>query len=334
MQTRDTVVGVFHDRDDAQDAINALRDAGFAPDDISVLARDRDQAGALAAETGTEAGTGAATGALTGGLLGGVAGWLIGIGALAIPGIGPIIAAGPIAAALGGAALGAAGGGVIGALTGAGVPEDEARWYDEQVRGGGILVTVNARGRYDEALSIVGEHGGRDAGSGAPRTAAAWDQAAPTYRSGYEKQYGSTRGWDEVEPASRFGYESYGKHGQASGRYTSWSEAEQKLESDWTAGGRSDWGTARNDVRRGWDYGRGRSRFRDDDTATEGENQASTAGGSVIGGAIGGVAGAAIGGPVGLAAGAAIGGSAGAMAGDAGVESDEERADDRATRRE
>ncbi|MDP8923461.1 MAG: general stress protein, partial [Chloroflexota bacterium] len=269
MQTRDTVVAVFHDRDDAQDAINALRDTGFAPDDISVLARDRDQAGALAKETGTEAGTGAATGALAGGLLGGVAGWLVGIGALAIPGIGPIIAAGPIAAALGGAALGAAGGGIIGALTGAGVPEEEARWYDEQFRGGGILITVNARGRYDEALSIMREYGGRDASTGRETTHASWDETAPTYRQNYERTYGGTRAWDDVEPAHRFGYESYGKHGR-SGGLMSWSEAEQKLESDWTSSGRGDWGTHRDEVRRGWDYGRGRTRFRDYDRTTKG----------------------------------------------------------------
>ncbi len=127
MQNRNTVIGVFDDRDDAEDAIKALKEAGFPADQIGVAARDRNAAGALAEETGTEAGTGAATGALTGGLLGGVAGWLIGIGALAIPGIGPLIAAGPLAAALGGAALGAASGGLIGALTGAGVPEEEAR---------------------------------------------------------------------------------------------------------------------------------------------------------------------------------------------------------------
>src|SRR5688500_93593 len=155
MQSRDTVVAVFHDRDDAQDAINALRDAGFMADDISILARDRDVSGKLADDTGTEAGAGAATGALAGGLLGGAAGWLVGIGALAIPGVGPIIAAGPLAAALGGAALGAAGGGLIGALTGAGVPEDEAKWYDERVRSGGILVTVVAGGRHSEARDIM-----------------------------------------------------------------------------------------------------------------------------------------------------------------------------------
>jgi hypothetical protein len=162
MQTRDLAVAVFDDRDDAERAINGLRDAGFEPDQISVMARDRDEAGRLAEDTGTEAGTGAATGALTGGLLGGVAGWLIGIGALAIPGVGPIIAAGPLAAALGGAALGAAGGGLIGALTGAGVPEEEARYYEDRFKSGGILLTVNAPGRYDEAAAVLRDHGGHD----------------------------------------------------------------------------------------------------------------------------------------------------------------------------
>src|SRR5918994_3292439 len=107
MQSRDTVVAVFDDRDDAQDAINALRNAGFMAEDISILARDRDTAGRLAEDTGTEAATGAATGALAGGLLGGVAGWLVGIGALAIPGFGPFIAAGVLGSALTGAAIGA-----------------------------------------------------------------------------------------------------------------------------------------------------------------------------------------------------------------------------------
>ena len=210
MQSRDTVVAVFHDRDDAQDAINALRDAGFMSDDVSILARDRDVAGRLADDTGTEAAAGAATGALAGGLLGGVAGWLVGIGALAIPGVGPIIAAGPIAAALGGAALGAASGGIIGALTGAGVPEDEARYYDDEFRRGGIVVTVQARGRYDEARRIMHEYGGMDATRGTA-TYSSWNETSPRFRSAYEQRYGTSRRWEDVEPAHRFGYESYGQ---------------------------------------------------------------------------------------------------------------------------
>jgi len=323
-------VGVFDDRDDAQDAINALRDAGFLPDTISVLARDRDMAGAIADDTGTEAGAGAAAGAMAGGVLGGIAGWLVGIGALAIPGVGPIIAAGPLAATLGGIAVGAAGGGIIGALTGAGVPEEEARYYDEEFRRGGIVVSVNAPGRYREAITILREYGSRDTTTTSARYAE-WKEVSPTFRRTYETEYGATRPWADVEPAHRYGYESYGRSRDAEARSRFESE-EARLRTDWaTSGDEHDYDTHRNDVRRGWDYGRGRTRFRDYDraTGTEGENTAAEVGGGVTGAAVGGAIGAAAGGPVGLAAGAAVGGAAGAMAGDAAVTTPEEAADDR-----
>jgi len=331
MQARDTVVAVFNERDDAQDAINALRDAGFMAEDISILARDRDTAGRLAEDTGTEAATGAATGALAGGLLGGVAGWLVGIGALAIPGIGPIIAAGPLAAALGGAAIGATTGGIIGALTGAGIPEDEARYYDTEFRQGGIVVTVQARGRYDEAHALLREHGGRDT-STTTSTYASWNEASPRFRSTYEQRYGSSRKWEDVEPAHRFGYESYGRVSTGDVR-TDYRTAEPTLREDWSRSGMTgDYDTHRRDIRRGWDYGRGRTNFNDydDDMGTEGENAAATGGGALVGGAGGAVAGGVVGGPVGAVAGAAIGGTAGAMAGDAAVETPRERAEDAA----
>ncbi|MGE3912544.1 MAG: general stress protein [Chloroflexota bacterium] len=331
MQTRDTVAAVFDERDDAQDAINALRDAGFMADDISILARDRDTAGQLAQDTGTEAAAGAATGALAGGLLGGVAGWLVGIGALAIPGVGPIIAAGPIAAALGGAAIGATTGGIIGALTGAGIPEDEARYYDTEFRRGGIVVTVLTRNRYDEAREILREHGGREASTASTSTSyASWNDTSPRFRNAYQERYGDSRRWEDVEPAHRFGYESYGRMRQGDTR-PDFRTAEPSIREDWRRSGTSaDYDTHRNDIRRGWDYGRGRTRFndRDDDLGTEGENATATAGGALAGGAAGGVAGAAVGGPIGGVAGAAIGGTAGAMAGDASVETPDERADD------
>jgi hypothetical protein len=331
MQSRDTVVAVFDDRSDAQDAINALRDAGFMADDISILARDRDTAGRLAEDTGAEVAAGAATGALAGGLLGGVAGWLIGIGALAIPGIGPIVAAGPLAAALGGAAIGATGGGVIGALTGVGVPEDEARYYDTEFKRGGIVVTAQARGRYDEARAIMRENGGRDTES-STATYATWDTTAPRMRNSYEQRYGASRAWNDVEPAHRFGYESYGRTRTAD-THTDWGTAEPTLREEWTRTNRTgDWDAHRNDVRRGWDYGRGRTTFReydrDDDLGTEGENATATGGGAVAGGVAGGAAGAVVGGPLGAAAGAVIGGTAGAMAGDAAVKTPREKAED------
>jgi hypothetical protein len=329
MQSRDTVVAVFDDRDDAQDAINALRDAGFMADDISILARDRDTAGTLAEDTGANVAAGAATGAVAGGLLGGVAGWLVGIGALAIPGVGPIIAAGPLAAALGGAAIGATGGGIIGALTGVGIPEEEARYYDTEFKRGGIVVTIQARGRYDEARSIMRENGGRDTET-STATYASWDTTSPRFRTSYEQRYGTTRPWSDVEPAHRFGYESYGRTRQTDAR-SNFATAEPGLRDEWTRTHPDrDYNTYRADVRRGWDYGRGRTSFRNDDgdLGTEGENATATGGGAVAGGVVGGTAGAVVGGPLGAAAGAVIGGTAGAMTGDAAVTTPRERADD------
>src|SRR5215207_1747641 len=161
-KTRDVVVGVFQDRDRARDAIEALKDAGFGGGDISVLMPDTDQTRAMAADTGTQAGAGAATGAVAGGVLGGLGGWLVGIGALAIPGVGPFIAAGALATALAGAAIGAGVGAVAGALVGMGIPQEEAEWYAGEVRGGRTLVTVRADGRYNAAQAILRRYGAYD----------------------------------------------------------------------------------------------------------------------------------------------------------------------------
>src|SRR5690348_2018766 len=129
---RSTVVGVFHDIDDARDAVEALKDANFDTNDIGLLAHDRERGREVAEETGTRshAGEGAATGLVAGGILGGIGGWLVGIGALAIPGVGPFIAAGALGAALAGAAVGAGVGAVAGALIGLGIPEEEAKYYE------------------------------------------------------------------------------------------------------------------------------------------------------------------------------------------------------------
>jgi hypothetical protein len=139
-----TVVGVFDAQDDAQKALNELKEAGFTPDQVSVVAKDTREAQTMVEDSGMAGAetTGAGTGALLGGLLGGAAGWLVGIGALAIPGIGPIVAAGALATTLGGAAVGAVAGGLIGALVGAGVPEEDARTYETHVKAGRILITA------------------------------------------------------------------------------------------------------------------------------------------------------------------------------------------------
>jgi hypothetical protein len=140
-----TVVGLFSDFDTAEQVVRELENQGFARDAISLISRDQTRYGRTEAETrdrGTHAGEGAAAGAGTGAVVGGIAGLLVGLGVLAIPGIGPLLAAGPIATTLAGIGVGGAAGGIIGALTGAGVPKEEAHAYAEGVRRGGTLVMV------------------------------------------------------------------------------------------------------------------------------------------------------------------------------------------------
>jgi hypothetical protein len=153
-----TVVGVFADRDDADDAVEELRDASFPVEEIGYARRgahdnDRVDAG------DSKAGEGAVTGAVAGGVLGGVAG---AAAALLIPGIGPVIAGGILATTLGGAAAGAAAGGLVGGLVGMGIPEEDARYYDTEFQAGRTLVTVRAGTRADEARRILRDHGAYD----------------------------------------------------------------------------------------------------------------------------------------------------------------------------
>ena len=127
----------------ANQIVDSLKMASFTPDTISVLFPDKSQTRDFAHEKSTKAPEGAATGAGAGGLLGGALGWIVGIGALAIPGVGPFIAAGPIMAALGGVAVGGALGGITGALIGLGIPEMEAKLYEGKVKDGNILISVH-----------------------------------------------------------------------------------------------------------------------------------------------------------------------------------------------
>lgn len=123
--------------------VNRLKGAGFPEEDISLLFPDKSGTRDFAHTPATKAPEGAAVGGTTGGALGGVLGLLAGIGALAIPGVGPFIAAGPILAALSGAAVGAAVGGISGALVGMGIPELEAKFYEGKIRDGNILIAVH-----------------------------------------------------------------------------------------------------------------------------------------------------------------------------------------------
>ncbi|MFO1520024.1 MAG: hypothetical protein U1F57_10235 [bacterium] len=127
----------------AEIIVNDLKSAHFTLNDISVLFPDKTGTRDFAHEKHTKAPEGAATGVGTGGAIGGALGWLAGIGSLAIPGIGPFIAAGPIMAALSGAAVGAAVGGFIGTLIGLGIPEYEAKLYEGKIKEGGILISVH-----------------------------------------------------------------------------------------------------------------------------------------------------------------------------------------------
>ncbi len=138
------VFGIYPSYANVESGVDGLKAAGFHSSDISVLFPEGAGSKDFAHEKGTKAPEGATAGAGTGAVLGGTMGWLVGIGALAIPGLGPFIAAGPIMAALAGAGVGGAVGGITGALVGMGIPEYEAKRYEGRVKDGGILLSVHS----------------------------------------------------------------------------------------------------------------------------------------------------------------------------------------------
>ena len=147
MAKKKSVICIAKSENQATRIVEDLRTAGFTGNDISVLFPDKEGTRDFAHEQHTKAPEGATTGAVSGGVLGGVLGWLAGIGTLAIPGLGPFIAAGPIMAALSGAAVGATALGLAGALVGWGFPEYEAKRYEGKIRGGNILIAVHTDDR-------------------------------------------------------------------------------------------------------------------------------------------------------------------------------------------
>lgn len=164
------VFGVFAQRENAEAAINELETDGFDPKNISIVMQSHEDAKTIENNTGANVAGGAVGGATTGAVVGGLTGLLIGIGAIAIPGLGALLIGGPLAAALGlsgaaastvtGAATGALAGGLIGALVSLGVPEEDARVYEERVKAGAILVAVPAMtGEHREASAILRENG-------------------------------------------------------------------------------------------------------------------------------------------------------------------------------
>lgn len=162
MQREKLVAGVFDDRLNAEEALRALREARFAPDRVSTVmlqAPEPQGSGENTERTRVDE----TTGVLAGGALGGLAGWLIGATAVAVPGLGALIAAGALVGALGGAGIGAAAGGLIGYLIDQGLSREEAGYYHERVRHGAVLVTVHASpARADDALRILQRHGAHD----------------------------------------------------------------------------------------------------------------------------------------------------------------------------
>jgi hypothetical protein len=179
------VFGLYHTRSEVERAVDALKRADFRSTDISVLMPENQGSKDFAHEKGTKAPEGAATGAGTGAVLGGTLGWLVGIGALAIPGLGPFIAAGPIVASLAGLGVGGAVGGLTGALVGMGIPEYEAKRYEGRIKEGGILLSVHSDDSdwTKRAKKILEETGAKDVSSAGESSADYAETDRPLPRS-------------------------------------------------------------------------------------------------------------------------------------------------------
>ncbi len=172
------VFGIYRDQMNVENAVNALREEGFRNTDISVLFPENVGTKDFAHEKHTKAPEGATTGATSGAVIGGGLGWLAGIGALAIPGLGPFIAAGPIMAALAGAGAGGVVGGLTGALVGMGIPEYEAKRYEGRIKEGGILLSVHSDDReWTKKTKQVLERTGAQDVSSTGEASADWDKS-------------------------------------------------------------------------------------------------------------------------------------------------------------
>src|SRR6201997_5538948 len=158
---------IFPSRAEAETAVNELTAAGFSSQNVSVLMADKSGTRDFATEKNTKAPEGTTAGVGVGGAVGGTLGLLAGIGALAIPGVGPLIAAGPIMGALAGLGVGGAVGGLVGALVGLGIPEYEAKRYEGRIKDGGVLLSVHCdtSGEIDRAKDLLKHTGAQDISS-------------------------------------------------------------------------------------------------------------------------------------------------------------------------
>ena len=289
-----TVVGLYEDIADAQSAINDLVRSGFDRADISLVASNRwanENDGMTTVYdddvdvTSSQLGDDVAAGMATGGVVGGLGGVLLGLGALAIPGVGPIIAAGPLVAGLAGAGIGAAVGGLVGALVNWGVPPAEAELYAESVRRGGILVGLKSdESRVAEAIGIMNRYAPidverrseywRNTGwTGYDESSSAWsadqmnaDQLnysdyldystyTPAFRDHYTQTYGNSgRDYVMYDPAYRYGYTL--AHDERYADFDTWDEVEATASRGWAeteyAADRA-WDEFKDAVRRGWE---------------------------------------------------------------------------------
>ncbi len=267
-----TVVGLFNTRDEARDVIEDLVGVGFNRSVISMMARNEDEEsgrseGTRTSET-TETEGSTLEGAGKGAAIGGAAGLALGLAAFAIPGIGPIVAAGPLATALAGLGIGAAAGGIIGALANIGVPEEHAYYYAEGVRRGGVLVHVNAdETQVNRVTQIMRQHGAMDIEKRAERwRERGWsrfdDTAQPLTREELLRERESSRPIIE-EDTSRSAYSDTARRADVGTRgrvedpetYRTASEYAETMAREKRYQGR-DWSVIENDVRSDWELRR------------------------------------------------------------------------------
>lgn len=269
-----TLVALFDSFGDAQSAVQDLVNNGIRRDEISLIATEESGETTKGSELGHEPASAAAGGAGLGAALGGLAGLLIGLGALAIPGIGPVVAAGPLAAALAGAGIGAVTGGLVGALVDSGVPEEEARYYAEGVRRGGTLVSVRASDdMVQQATDILHRYHPADMHQRATQwQEAGWTGPAhedyvassqtgdfanyePEFRRNYQTAYANMGySYDQYRPAYRYGYDL--AFNDRFGGWD-WDRVEPEARRDWEQRYPNEtWAEYRNAVQYGWEKAR------------------------------------------------------------------------------
>jgi hypothetical protein len=221
MEKNIVVFGIYKGAQDAADAVQRLRGSGFRNTDVAILVSENAGNKDLGLDKATKAPEGAVTGAGSGAILGGALGWLAGIGSLAIPGVGPFLAAGPLLSLLAGVGAGGAVGGVAGALIGAGTPEYEAKRYEGRVHGGHVLLSVHCDNAAwtASALEILKQTGADDISSTSEASGDFDSSDRPRMRreeaSGYQAEFrknfaafyaGSGLTYEELAPSYEWGF--------------------------------------------------------------------------------------------------------------------------------